>query len=100
VAKRGRRRRTTSLDGLVEELKRLDRQWLSVADQIRRATDALLSGENPLRWGRNRRPMRAATAGTAKLIRRRARRKMSAAARAKISAAQKARWAKQKREGK
>jgi hypothetical protein len=89
------------LDGLVNQLQALDNQRRNVAEQIRLAMDGFLSGgEGAFPWGKQPSRTAAATAGTAKTTGRRKRRKMSKEARAKISAAQKARWAKQKKSDK
>jgi hypothetical protein len=99
VAKRGRKPRVTSLDGLVGQLQALDRQRQSVINQIRQATDRLLGGEGSAARGRRGRPVSAAAAGSAGTgLRKRKRRKMSREARAKIAAAQKARWARYRKE--
>ena len=93
MAKRGRPARATSLDGLVAQLSALDQQRKKVVDQIRQATNRLLSGENPFPWRKQGRPGADGEAGG----RKRKRRKMSKEAREKIAAAQRARWARQKR---
>ena len=93
-----RRGRRVSIDGLLATLKDLDRQRSEVTNRLKSALSAALSGVpspfSTLSAGTNSRRGRAAettnTRGTRK------RRKMSAAARAKISAAQKKRWAAQK----
>lgn len=95
MAKRGRRARATSLDGLVDQLQRLDKQRVAVMEQIRAATNRLLSGENPFPWRRNT-GQSGAAADAAAPRRRRRRRKMSKEARERIAAAQRERWARQK----
>ena len=98
MAKRGRPARSSTLDGLVGQLHTLDKQRRRVINQIRQATDRLLSGENPFPWSSQR--GRAAAGGPAAAangdttVRKRKRRRMSAEAREKIAAAQRARWAK------
>ena len=97
MAKRGRRARATSLDGLVDQLQRIDKQRVAVIEQIRAATNRLLSGENPFPWRRNTGQSGAAADGEAAAPRRRRRRrKMSKEARERIAAAQRERWARQK----
>jgi hypothetical protein len=76
-------------DTLLAGLKRAEHQMESQLGSIRRAI-AALQGEGAQKVGRGR----VAAAGSPAPIRKR--RKMSAKARAAISAAQKARWAKQK----
>jgi hypothetical protein len=64
-----------------------------IARDLRAAADQLMSGESPLPWLRSKSAAAAKgkrTAGTGR------KRTMSAAARKRISDAQKARWAKQK----
>ena len=100
MAKRGRRARATSLDGLVGQLQALNDQRRRVINQIRAATDRLLAGDGP--FGRRSQRGGAATAASASAngeipVRRRKRRKMSAEAREKIAAAQRARWAKHRK---
>jgi hypothetical protein len=93
VAKRGRPRRATSLDGLVGQLNQLDQQRKAVFDQIRRTTEKLLSGESLFPWsvgGGGKRRGRPVGSGKGK-------RKMSAAARKRISEAQKKRWAEKRK---
>jgi hypothetical protein len=93
--RRGRPRRAVSIDGLVATLKSLDQQREAVTARLKSALNSALSGVSSTfstvstgTYRRGRPP------GTAKGTRKR--RKMSAAARAKIAAAQRARWAKQK----
>jgi hypothetical protein len=92
MAKRGR---SMSLDKLVSQLSALDSQRKTLVSKLRMAV-AAWSGDNPF-------PRKASTTGRSSRGRKkvahgrgRKRRKMSAAARAKISAAQRARWATQK----
>ena len=96
MAKRGRKPRTTSLDGLVDQLQGLDRQRVAVIEQIRAATNRLLSGENPFPWRKAGRPAAAPDGQVSAPGRRRKRRKMSKEARERIAAAQRERWARQR----
>ena len=90
-----RRGRTVSLDGLVAALSELDRQRKAITDQLRAAIGKALSDvPSPFSTGLKR--GRPAGSKNVALKGARKRRKMSAAARAKISAAQKKRWAKMK----
>ena len=99
MAKRGRKPRGT-LASIAVELEQLESRRHELIQQLRRAADALSSADSPV-------PGRARTAGSARRAgtgrrRRGGRRKgfkMSAEARAKISAAAKKRWAAQKKEG-
>jgi hypothetical protein len=79
---------------MVAELRALDARRVALVNQLKGATERLFSGENPFPWGPGRK------AGSSKREGRPAgkhkRRPMSAAARKKISEAQKARWAKQR----
>ena len=84
--KRGRRPNASSLDQLASELRALDARRASVVRQLRQATERLLAGENPFPWGNKKAGRKQAPKPPAKR-----RRKMSAAARAAISKAQKAR---------
>ena len=88
MAKRGRRAAGISLDALLAELHALEARRESIVAQVRSAVSHL-GGEA------------AATATRAKAVVvkavKRTRRKMSTEARAKISAAQKAHWAKFKK---
>ncbi len=105
MAKRGRKKASAglSMDGMVDRLKALDAERHALVGQIESAITNLFGGENPFPWGRGKRkpgrPARAA-APAAKAQGRRPGFKMSKAARAKISAAQKARWARSKKAGK
>jgi hypothetical protein len=97
VAKRGRRARAASLDGLVDQLQKLDKQRVAVIEQIRAATNRLLSGESPFPWRKNGRAAGTPADGEAAAPRRRRkRRKMSKEARERIAAAQRERWARQR----
>jgi len=92
LAKRGRRPKTTSLLSLVQQLNALDAARQALLAQIRAATNALSGGA----------PEAAVTVSVAGVpARRRGGRrkgfKMSAEARAKISAAAKKRWAAKKK---
>lgn len=87
MAKRGRKPVGVSLDGLLFELGRLDARREHIVSQIR-STVASIGGmvkSAPERADHARQTVTKAV--------KRGRRKMSAEARAKISAAQKARWA-------
>jgi hypothetical protein len=93
LAKRGRRPKTTSLLALVQQLNSLDAQRQALLAQIRAATNALSGGAPDAAAA-----VSAAAGAPAK--RRGGRRKgfkMSAEARAKISAAAKKRWAARKK---
>lgn len=87
-------KRQASIDALVAEIKQLDSRRSKLVSQFRQATDKILSGENPFPFSAGRR-QRGRKPG--RKTGRRKGFKMSKAARAKISAAQKARWAKQKK---
>jgi hypothetical protein len=94
-----RRGRQVSLDGLAKRLSDLDKERQAIQGRIVSAIKSL-GVPSPFSWlpastatGRRGRP---AGSKNVKTKGRRKRRKMSAAARAKISAAQKKRWAKQK----
>jgi hypothetical protein len=82
---------------LVGQLQALNQQRQSVINQIRQATNRLLGAAgSAVRSGRGRAVSVVAAAGTG--LRKRKRRKMSKEARAKIAAAQKARWARYRKE--
>ena len=85
---------------MAAELDKLNARRQQLIDQIRQAADSLAGGENPFPWRQTR---ATASGAPARRSRKKGGRrkgfKMSKAARAKISAAQKARWAKQKKQG-
>ena len=87
MAKRGRRPRMVSIDSLMFELGKLEGRRREIVSQIRKAMTgigvALRDGEAPFPLGE-----------IARSAKKTVKKKMSAEARAKISAAQKARWAK------
>lgn len=90
-----KRRRTFSLDTLMAELSQLDSRRKQVVASIQNAVSSVLGGvPSPFSVG----PKRGRRAGSKNVAPKgaRKRRKMSAAARAKISAAQKKRWAAQR----
>jgi hypothetical protein len=68
-----------------------------IARELRRVADQMMSGASPYPWGRKKVATTPAGGGgeVARARKARKRRTMSAEARAKISAAQKARWARQ-----
>ena len=90
-----KRKRTFSLDTLVAELSELDSRRKALVNRLSAAIRSLAGGESlrmPETLSRRRRP-----AGRAVVKRKGVRkRKMSAAARKRISEAQKRRWAKAK----
>ena len=93
-----RRGRQVSIDRLLATLRDLDRQRVEVTNRLKSALNTALSGVpspfSPLSTASGTR--RGRPTGSTKTRETRKRRKMSAAARAKISAAQKKRWAAQK----
>jgi hypothetical protein len=92
-----KRKRTFSLDSLVAELSDLDARRKTVVNQLNAAIRSLAGGGGALVASFSPALRRGRPAGT-KTVRRKAgrKRKMSAAARQKISDAQKKRWAQQK----
>lgn len=96
MAKRGR---AISVDRLLSELSSLDKQRVALQARIKNAVTsavgAFSGGESPFPWSKKKRGRPAGSKNKAAAGGRK-RRKMSAKARAAISAAQKARWAKQK----
>jgi hypothetical protein len=102
MAKRGR---TTSIDKLLSRLKDLDSERKAIVDGIKAAVAHIMDGEAPLplRVKKGKTKAKAASSVTADPIEIepiRKKRKLSAAGRAAIAAAQKARWAKYKKVGK
>lgn len=91
MAKRGRKPQGISIDSLMFELGRLEARRREIAAQIRDAVSAVAEFEAPLQ--RRAEAMVKTVVKTMK----RTRKAMSAESRAKISAAQKARWAKSKK---
>jgi len=93
--RRGRRPGTLSIDGLMAELASLDVRRKQIQASIQAAVSSVISGiPSPFSSGRKRgRPAGSKNVATKAT---RKRRKMSKEARAKIAAAQRARWAKQK----
>ena len=89
-----RRGRQISLDGLVARLSALDKERIAIQQRIVSAVRSL-GVPSPFSFGAASRGRRGRPAGT-KTRGVRKRRKMSAEARAKIAAAQRKRWAKQK----
>ena len=100
MAKRGR---SASVDRLLARLKSLDSERKAIIVGIKAAIAHVMDGEEPLPLGAKKTKAQAkvkAVAGGSDpvgIMPVRTRRAMSAEARAKISAAQKKRWAKQKR---